>query len=173
MAVKVRELKLSDNDKLTDYYFRFYDEVKDDPQFGLTLFDKRPSRLEEMSWFVGFQKACAQGDAIGLVAVADGEIVGFCEVERRKPKSPVSHRGDLGISVRKEYRGRGIGDLLLKEMIRKCRGRFEILELEVFVGNHVAKHLYEKFGFKAYGLHPFAVKRKGRHISEESMYLRL
>jgi RimJ/RimL family protein N-acetyltransferase len=55
-------------------------------------------------------------NSIGLVA-EDGQIVGFCEVDRRRPRSPVSHRGDLGISVKKEYRGKGIGTILLEKMI--------------------------------------------------------
>ena len=38
--------------------------------------------------------------------------------------------------------------MLLNEMVRRCKGMFEILELEVFVGNHPAKRLYEKSGFK-------------------------
>lgn len=62
---------------------------------------------------------------------------------------------------------------MLKEMIERCKGKFEILELEVFAGNQAARHLYEKFGFKTYRLRPLSVKRNGKHIDEELMYLRL
>jgi RimJ/RimL family protein N-acetyltransferase len=172
--VSIRDVTQSDLDRLTEYYFQFYDEVKVNPNFGLTLFDAKPSLLDEMAWFLDFQKASAEGNSIGLVAVADdGKILGFSEVGRRKPTSSVSHRGSLGISVRKEYRGKGIGTLLLKKMIERCKGKFEILELEVFVGNDVAKHLYERLGFKTYGLRPQAVKRAGKYIDEELMYLKL
>ncbi len=173
LAITIRELKSSDLYKMTEYYNRFYDEVKENPEFGLTLFDKKPSLLDGMGWFLGFQKACAEGNSVGLIAVEEDDMVGFCQVERRRPKSPVSHRGDFGISVRKEYRGRGIGTMLLRNMIERCRGSFEILELEVLAGNRVARHLYEKFGFKSYGLRPLAIKRNGRYIDEELMYLRL
>ena len=158
---------------MTEYYFRFYDEVLENRQLGLVLFDKKPSTLDERKWFLGFQKACSEGNAIGLVAVVDDDIVGFCEVDRRKPNSPVSHRGDFGISVRKEYRGKGIGLMLMKEMIKRCKGSFEMLELDVFAGNKVAKHLYEKLGFMTYGRRPLSVKRDGRYIDEELMYLKL
>ena len=173
MEIDIRQLETSDFDRATEFYFRFYDEVKEDPQFGLTLFDKKPSLLDEMSWFLEFQKACVKGNSIGLIAVSDGEMVGFCTVDRRTPKSSVSHRGAFGISVRKGYRGKGIGTMLLREMIEKCRGSFEILELDVFAGNRAAKHLYEKFGFKTYGVLPQAVKRNGKYIDEELMYLKL
>jgi len=43
----------------------------------------------------------------------------------------------------------------------------------VFVGNEHAKRLYEKLGFKKYGLHPRAVKRNGKYIGEELMFLEL
>jgi ribosomal protein S18 acetylase RimI-like enzyme len=173
-AISIRNVRTSDLDRLTEYYFQFYDEVKTNPDFGLTLFDAKPTPLDEMAWFLDFQKASAEGNSIGLLAVGDdGNILGFSEVGRRKPTSSVSHRGSLGLSVRKEYRGRGIGTMLLKKMIESCKGRFEILELEVFVGNDVAKHLYEKFGFKTYGLRPQAVKRAGKYIDEELMYLKL
>ena len=63
--------------------------------------------------------------------------------------------------------------MLLNEMVRRCKGMFEILELEVFVGNHPAKRLYEKSGFKTYGLRPDSVKRDRRYFDQELMYLRL
>lgn len=174
MPVTVRDIRASDFEKLAKYYFEFYDELKENPRLGLTLFDKKPSMLDEMSWFLGFLKTCKSGDAVGLVAVKNGEIVGFCEVDRRKPTSSVSHRGGLGITVKRGHRGSGIGTMLLKKMAERCRKiGFEVLELEVFVGNEPAKHLYEKLGFRPYGLHPMAVRRGGRYIGEELMFLEL
>ena len=174
MPVTIREIRVSDFSNLVRYYFEFYDELRENPRLGLTLFDKKPSMLDEMGWFLGFQKACKAGDAVGLVAVEDEEILGFCEVDRRKPTSSVSHRGGLGITVKKEYRRRGVGTMLLRKMIEECRRNgFEVLELEVFVGNEHAKRLYERLGFRTYGLHPRAVKRGGGYIGEELMFLEL
>jgi RimJ/RimL family protein N-acetyltransferase len=65
------------------------------------------------------------------------------------------------------------GYQMLKEMTKRCKDSFEILELEVFAGNQAAKHLYEKLGFKTYGLRPQSVKRNRGYIDEELMYLKL
>ena len=149
MSITIREPNPSDFEKITEYYFEFYDEIKDNSSFGLTLFDEKPTLLDEMQWFLEFQKACAEGNSIGLVAEIDGEFVGFCEVGRRKPKSPVSHRGDFGISVKKQNRGKGIGSMLLKEMIERCRGKFEVLECRSIRRKSSCKTLVRKVWIQA------------------------
>lgn len=57
--------------------------------------------------------------------------------------------------VLREYRGRGISQLLLTEIeaIAKTRGCCKIT-LEVLQGNHAAQKAYAKFGFKEYQLDP-------------------
>ncbi len=174
MSITIRELNPSDFESMTEFYYEFYDEIKENPLFGINLLDEKPSLLDEMNWFLEFQKTCAKGNAIGLIAEINDEMVGFCGVWRRTPRSSGSHRGQVAAhAVKKEHRGKGIGTMLLKEMIERCKGNFEILELEVFVGNQPAKHLYDKFGFKTYGLRPKSVKRNGKYIDEELMYLKL
>src|SRR5208283_4525081 len=141
--------------------------------FGLPLLNERPSQIDEMAVFIEDMKACNEGDAMGLVAESGGALVGYCYVGRRRPKSPVSHRGGLELSVKKGHRGKGVGGMLLKEMIQRCKGRFEVIELEVLVANQRARHLYERFGFKSHGLRPNSVKRDGKYFDEELMYLKL
>lgn len=169
----VREVNSSDFYRITQHYSEFYDEIKEDASFGLDFPNKKPSLLDEMVVFVEDLKACAEGNAIGLIAENDGVVAGYCFVGRRRPKTPVSHRGGVYLSVKKEFRGKRVGTMLLKEMIQRCKGNFEILELEVFAGNQPARHLYEKFGFKTYGSRPNSVKRNGKYFDEELMYLRL
>ncbi len=171
--VTIREVDTTDFYRVTQHYLGFYDETKEDASFGLPLLNEIPSLVDEMAVFIEDMKACDVGDAIGLVAESDGVLVGYCYVGRRRPKSPISHRGGLELSVKNGHRGKGVGEMLLKEMIQRCKGRFEIIELEVFVVNMPARRLYEKFGFKTYGLRHNSVKRNGRYFDEELMYLRL
>jgi len=57
------------------------------------------------------------------------------------------------IAVKPEYRGRGIGELLLATMIeRAVELGAEVMTLEVRVSNHVAQKLYRKYGFLQTGL---------------------
>src|SRR6185503_8350186 len=43
-----------------------------------------------------------------VVAVTEGRVIGACDVRRHEEKG-FSHVGQLGMFVRKEWRGRGIG----------------------------------------------------------------
>ncbi|MEM0202671.1 MAG: ribosomal protein S18-alanine N-acetyltransferase [Archaeoglobaceae archaeon] len=55
----------------------------------------------------------------------------------------------VSIAVRKEFRGHGIGEALLREAIRRLRARGKTkIALEVRVSNKPAQELYKKLGFR-------------------------
>lgn len=54
----------------------------------------------------------------------------------------------IAFAVRKEFRGRGVGKMLLKHAIDRITGRGKRkIMLEVRVSNTTAQQLYKKFGF--------------------------
>lgn len=111
-------------------------------------------------------------DSIMLVAKEEGEIIGNASLQRFPRR--MSHRGDLAISVAKEYWNRGIGSKLLCALIEFAKANsFEIIDLQVRSDNQSAIHLYEKFGFAKLGCHPAFFKMKGQDISFEYMYLKI
>jgi ribosomal-protein-alanine N-acetyltransferase len=56
------------------------------------------------------------------------------------------------IAVAQEWRGRGLGELLLLSMIRQCLGLgAHVLTLEVRLSNTLAQKLYAKYGFSVVG----------------------
>ena len=171
--VLVRDLRPSDFSDIVDNYYRFYDEIKEDQSFGISLLGKKPSLSDELAWFSGVYKKMSDGDAIALVAEIDSHAVGLCEVGRMQPGSDLSHRGGLGISVSKDHRGKGVGTALMRETLQRCKGRFEIIELTVLTTNQAAKKLYTKFGFKAFGMLPRSVKRGDKYFDEELMRLEI
>jgi len=60
------------------------------------------------------------------------------------------------LAVRPEWRGRGLGELLLASLIeRALERRAEVLTLEARVSNQTAQSLYAKYGFRTVG------RRKG------------
>jgi RimJ/RimL family protein N-acetyltransferase len=78
-----------------------------------------------------------------LVAVAGGEIVGSLHVERSR-----FGFGELGMTVAREWRGRGVGSAVLAAAIEWARERgLHKLSLSVFPHNAAAIALYRKFGF--------------------------
>ena len=111
-------------------------------------------------------------DKVMLVAKKDGEIVGnasLCRLPRR-----MKHRGDLSVSVLKEYWNKGIGSRLLLGIIDFAKSNsFEIIELQVRSDNLTAIHLYKKFGFEKVGTHPAFFKIDDEEIAFDYMCLKL
>lgn len=59
----------------------------------------------------------------------------------------------VSIGVRREYRGQGIGELLLIGGIEHALARrARVVTLEVRVSNYIARNLYIKYGFKEQGV---------------------
>lgn len=82
-----------------------------------------------------------------LVAEVDGKPVGGADFRRGK-WSKNAHTAELGIAVRKEWRGLGIGDALMRAGIEWARAvGIRKLRLGVFATNDRAVALYRKLGF--------------------------
>jgi RimJ/RimL family protein N-acetyltransferase len=84
-----------------------------------------------------------------LAAVdADDHIIGELSAFGRKDRP-----ADLGMSVAKAWRGRGVGTALMRECIEWAKRRgVHKLTLQVWPHNQAALRLYEKFGFGREGL---------------------
>ena len=100
--------------------------------------------LERICEFVG---KSVQEDAAQYVAVADGAVVGWCDVFGHWAYA-LKHVGTLGMGVRADYRGRGIGEALLRATIAHAlRNGIYRITLEARADNLRAIKLYEKVGF--------------------------
>jgi len=76
------------------------------------------------------------------------------------------HLGELGISVRQEYRNLGLGTVLIDltiEVAKRWLPNLELIQLTTFSTNHRALHLYQKLGFREFGRLPKGVKREGQY----------
>ena len=59
----------------------------------------------------------------------------------------------VSVGVRSDYRGFGIGELLLIGAIEQAqKRRMRAVTLEVRVSNHIAQNLYKKYGFERMGI---------------------
>ncbi len=171
----VREVRWNDFEDLREIYYSLYEERERGEPIGITLFDERPSPADEVTWFsTTFQRVLA-GDAVMSVAEEGAHVVGNCTIGRAGPSagSESGHVGVLGILVRRDQRGKGVGTALLSHALAAARGRFEIVRLSVFAINSRAKQLYERFGFQTVGHLPRAVRRGSQYFDEVEMALTL
>ena len=107
-------------------------------------------------------------------AFAGETLVGEFGVAQVRPHIKYRHRAVMGISVRKEYWGCGLGSYLMQLAIDQTRANgFEQLELGVYSDNSRAIHLYEKFGFERYGIQPRAFKLKDGTYRDEIIMVKM
>ena len=128
--------------------------------------------VEEEKSFLDY--AGKSGNSVFLLAEDDGEIVGSLVCvgsERIKTK----HNTMLGITVKEEYRNKGIGSRLLEFAINwaKETGVVKRIELHVFNTNGRAIHLYKKYGFTIEGEKQKAIKINDEYINEIIMALHI
>lgn len=89
---------------------------------------------------------------IFLVAEVEGKIVGFARLEGSK-LSRFRHKAEFGICISKEYWGRGIGKVLLENiLIWADTVEIEKISLTVVQPNTKATQLYKRYGFVEEGL---------------------
>lgn len=105
----------------------------------------------------------------------DGALSGIVTFVR-ETGIKTSHKGNIyGMYVSQEIRGKGIGKLLLLDLIeqaRKCEG-LEQLNLTVVSNNESAKKLYKSVGFEIYDVERKALKYNGQYYDEDFMVLQL
>jgi len=98
----------------------------------------------------------------------DGEIVGQIIVSMLRPHLKFRHRFYLGMSIQQKYTGEGLGSFLMELAIAQAEANgMEQLELGVFSDNDRARHLYQKYDFKEYGMNPRAFKLKDGSYRDE------
>ena len=83
-----------------------------------------------------------------LVAQLDDKIVGYVGIWFVVDEGHITN-----VAVHSDYRGKKIGDKLVKEMIELCKeNNIVAMTLEVRASNIVAQNLYRKYGFKMGGI---------------------
>ena len=100
-----------------------------------------------------------------VIAVAGGQIIGMLHVQASRHGF-----GELGMLVRRDWRGRGVGSALMQAAIDWARGhRLHKLCLEVFAQNAAAIALYRKCGFAEEGRRPQQYRRAGGELWDTIM----
>jgi ribosomal protein S18 acetylase RimI-like enzyme len=103
-----------------------------------------------------------------------GELCGMVGLERES-KAKSRHKAKVvGMYIAQEHAGRGLGQRLVDRLIQEARAEgLELLVLTVTQGNSQASNLYERCGFRSFGVEPRAIKVEGRAYGKNHMYLDL
>jgi len=101
-----------------------------------------------------------------IVASVAGKTVGMALLTRGK-FAKNRHVGFLGISILKEFRGLGIGNALMRYIMKWAeKSGLEKISLTVFSTNKPAIRLYTKFGFQIEGVCKKHFKIKGKYVDD-------
>jgi len=79
-----------------------------------------------------------------LIAEIGGKVIGFISLMDAGVDSRI-----MSYAIKRQYRGKGIGGILLDTAIKRCRsnGKARVV-LEVRVSNLIAQNIYKKRGFE-------------------------
>ena len=151
MSIQVTPTRLADVKSLRDCI----DVVARDAHF-LASPEAPPEEV-----LVGDLRSCAERGSIHLVAKDAQRVVGWAQIERGRGAS-VAHRGDLGMGVLPDYRGRGIARRLLEQCISIANSTgIHRVELEARSDNRRALELYRSTGFAVESIVKGAMKIDG------------
>ena len=79
---------------------------------------------------------------------SDGRIMGYIICWKIKDDVQINN-----IAVHPDFRGRGLGEALLKHVLSRVRDEGAVfVSLEVRVTNAAARRLYERLGFEVFGI---------------------
>jgi len=114
----------------------------EEEEFNMTL-------EEEKNWLKRFDFS---PNSLYLVAVHNDKIIGTMGIEGNNMLK-VKHTASIGISLRKEWQGLGLGRKLMEVAINWAKNNtgLELIWLEVLSPNTHAIKLYEKLGFMEAG----------------------
>ncbi len=117
--------------------------------------------------------SAAAAPSVMLVAVSGDEIISVGSV--RAGRGRTAHRGELGITVRKAWWGKGVGRRMMNLLQDRAKENgLEMITLTVAAENRRAAALYQSLGYRETGRFPRMLKvGKGRYLDALLMHLDL
>lgn len=148
---------------------KYINSVIREKRSGIVI-DRPLTLKQEEAWLKDRLDEIRKRKTVILVAEADGRIMGNCHVTRRPWKE--RHRASIGIALKREARGKGLGKALMEATmdlsVRRMPG-LELFDLSVLDYNDTAQRLYAGLGFFEVGLVPKAMKEGEEYVDEKMM----
>lgn len=145
MKINIRQATPADSNAILKYTKKILDET---PYMISTSKEYSNSIEDEEFWT---RQTYVDGGVIFL-AFSGRSLVGLLSANRQR-RIRKRHTCSFGISVKKSHHGKGIGSLLMNELISWAEKQpgLEKINLEVFSNNLIARRLYQKLGFREEG----------------------
>lgn len=135
------------------------------------LMNKKATIKQEIGYIKGVLDGAKNKTSVQIVAECDNKIVGNTDI-KLEPYSR-NHIGKFGIVIKNGYRGIGLGNYLMSEVIKlAAKGlnpRPKIIQLEAHINNKPAISLYKKMGFKIVAKIPKQLQYNGKLVGEVIM----
>lgn len=149
---------------------KFINDLSDERTF--IRYQGEHETLESEKKFVDTRlKDIKDNKAVHLLAFNNDNLIGASEIHLSDKTE--KHIGIFGLSVIKDFRGEGIGkllmDLVIKEAVKKL-DNLKIITLVVYSTNDIARNLYKQMGFTEYGKLPNGITRNEKFEDAILMY---
>ncbi len=126
-----------------------------------TVFDVRPRSLaEQQEWL-----AERSGVHSVIVAVLDGEVVGFASLSQYRPRPAYNTSVESSIFVRRDCQRRGIGRALLEQLVALAAEHgFHSMFARIAGENDASVALHAQCGFELVGVEREVGRKFGRWL---------
>jgi phosphinothricin acetyltransferase len=148
--------------------FAIYDEVV---RHGTATFETEPRTPgQRLEWFADHPRERYPV----IVADDDGSVAGWARLYPWSPRPAYRRTAENAVYVHPDQRGRGLGRLLLVELIDRARAiGISVLVARVVEGNPASKHLHESVGFRSIGVMRRVGEKFGRVLDVRILDLHL
>jgi L-amino acid N-acyltransferase YncA len=135
-------------------------------------FDLRAKSLEEQRAWIGDHRAsyiCLvainEDDEVGEVGAGGQRVLGFASFSSFREKPAYATTVENSVYVARAARGRGVGELLMKDLIAAAKGSgFHSLIARIVGENSGSIRLHEKVGFTLVGTELEVGRKHGRWL---------
>jgi len=139
---------------------------------GTATFELIPPDLAEMTRRF---RALVDGGFPYLVAVVDGEVIGYAYVGPYRPRPAYRFTVENSIYLKPSIHRRGIGLMLMQRLLRDCEacGHRQMIAVIGDTANAGSIGLHTRCGFQMIGTHPNVGLKFGRWLDTVMMQLPL
>ena len=151
-----REVRLSCLKNVPQFFGSTYEEEVLNPKFAFETYIENDSL-----------------DHVMFGAFDDRRLIGITGFNRMA-RQRASHRGEIvQVYVESSYRGQNIGEKLIRRVLEHAftLEGIEQVQLSVIASNKTAIKLYEKLGFKTFGIQPKYFKVGDSYMDQQFMQL--